>query len=211
LEDGSGTLYYLDRLDLSDPATPEWLLPLNIPGQLLAIGEGDDQIVTLDRADIPLSEAACDEYEDYTICYTKGQQLSALQLRDDRAVRTKKVALGAIRDWSQYGVDGDAIYRQHWNQQTDESRVSAFSRGAEELGTLSAEQLGAGRYADLARVGTAVGWTDGSRLGLFDLSGDVVSAGPSGDVTRWCSYWVSLGQTAYCAAQSRGVYAVPLE
>jgi hypothetical protein len=69
VDDGTGRVrYYLDRIDVSDPANPQVLDPINIPGQLLRYEHDAGRLVTLDYG-LVVIEAARD---DYNACYEQG-------------------------------------------------------------------------------------------------------------------------------------------
>ncbi len=212
LEDGSGTRYYLDRLDLSDPADPVWLPSLNIPGQIVALLEGDTGALTLESAEISLEDAECVDYVDYTVCFNKTLQLSSIELEETRAVRTGKTDLGLNRDWSEFAWDGAALYRSRWDEQRNTNLISAYGTSAESLGELDTSELDDLESAGIVRLGSRVGLTNGATLALLSTSTGAVEVAGSGQLGYWCNFWQLAGtSTALCPLGNSGVATVELE
>lgn len=65
VDDGTGRVrYFLDRIDVSDPANPELLAQVNIPGSAIDYDHESKQLVTVDHL---LEERPADDWED---CYS---------------------------------------------------------------------------------------------------------------------------------------------
>ncbi|MBN1610305.1 MAG: beta-propeller domain-containing protein [Polyangiaceae bacterium] len=69
LDDGTGRVrYYLDRIDVSDPARPEVMGPINIPGQVLHYDHALGRLVTLDYELVDVAEGK----DNQEACYDAG-------------------------------------------------------------------------------------------------------------------------------------------
>jgi uncharacterized secreted protein with C-terminal beta-propeller domain len=62
---GNAVRFFLDRIDVSDPASPELLAPKNIPGSLLAFDAAEDGVITVDY------EAVTERSAESGKCYEK--------------------------------------------------------------------------------------------------------------------------------------------
>lgn len=141
VEDGTGRVrYYLDRIDMSDPAAPVFLDPVNIPGQVVRYDHDLGRIVTMDydpetleagtNADLcnALGRGATFQYDqaylaasgyDYTnapgICTRWHRRVHSLVLEGDVATRVSLLDLDAI--------DSDGIARTAQEVAVTSSRI----------------------------------------------------------------------------------------
>ncbi|MGC4067726.1 MAG: hypothetical protein QM784_24370 [Polyangiaceae bacterium] len=103
--------FYVDRFDLSDPATPKALPSVNVPGSLIAFDSNASNVATADYKDLVLdAENSTDCYDKYRgawwecgandcsegSCHTMQHSLNLLKIGDDTAslLGTKSLAKG---------------------------------------------------------------------------------------------------------------------
>lgn len=121
LDDGTGLVrFYLDRIDLSDPAHPEVLPAINIPGTLVYFRSATGELVTLDYEEG--SEPGTEEGDclhrgafgsfDYEAgnCHVYYRQLDSLLLDGDEAVRQSQLSLDRSRHVTNLAADDDRIF-----------------------------------------------------------------------------------------------------
>jgi hypothetical protein len=211
-QDGSGYRYFAERLDLTNPAEPQWLEPVNIPGQALALADDDVHLVTLDSVEVPVDEAECFQsaYDDYIVCHNRMIELSSLTLETERAVREAKVRLGSNRISYRVALDGAAVYVQDYDYEVEYSDTLAYSYGVQPLGTLAADQY-PGYLTAWFGAPVLVNYQGDALTAVFlsTQSGAVAEAARADDVR--CQP-AAVGEVAvYCAAGYNGVVASPLE
>jgi hypothetical protein len=149
LADGSGRVrYYLDRIDLSDPAEPRFLDPVNIPGQVLRYDDNGQRLVTVDYVpEVVLGATASTCYEagygatyeynrevleqnGYDYANTPGncvrwhRRLNSLVLEEDLARRISSIDVdadvdGSRRSTQQIAVSNERIFFQRFSWTED--------------------------------------------------------------------------------------------
>lgn len=108
VSDDGRVRFYLDRIDVSDPASPEILPKVNVPGSVVHFDRSRGRIVTVDYQVVSYDVESRDcrdlgydhdyDYEE-GICYVTERSLNVLALSGDRAVRLKKMEFdGWLRD-----------------------------------------------------------------------------------------------------------------
>lgn len=146
LEDETGRVrYYLDRIDLSDPANPTLMEPVNIPGRVLGYDHELGRVITLDYDAVTLEEGA----NDWDRCSTLGgefhvapellasgsynyetaqgtclryyKELSSLLVEDGVAQRISRLPIeeaasdGTPRTVDQIAVSDSRLFFQRWS------------------------------------------------------------------------------------------------
>jgi hypothetical protein len=118
---GSQVRYYLDRIDVSDPYSPQMLPKINIPGTAIQFDAESNELVTLDYQETREDANSWEE------CYGKGyygysqtergygctvvrRDLNALRIEGDRAVRTGQVLLDRDNRAGSIAVSADRIF-----------------------------------------------------------------------------------------------------
>jgi len=222
LTDGSGRVrYYLDQIDVSDPAKPVLLPPVNIPGGLVDFNHESGRIVTMDYA---FEEKHATSYEQCTngyldttteICKIYRRVVHTLDLQDDEAVLLDS----ALIDQGDFWANGIAV--------TD-SRVFASSyRSSSSAGPVSTLRVfsidAGGDLASLGEVDTSeLAWGNlvardkrafvsayGQLVVVDSRDGITVSTHEMGGY--YCNALEVSGDTAYCALGYQGVQAFDLE
>ena len=100
--------FYMDRIDVSDPSSPDVLSKVNVPGSVVHFDSSRNRIVTVDYQveshDVDSRDCRDLGYDvdyDYVeeICYVTKRSLNVLALSGDRAVRLEEMEFdGWLRD-----------------------------------------------------------------------------------------------------------------
>lgn len=238
VRDGSGRVrYYLDRLDLSDPASPRMLAPVNIPGQVVHYDHRRNVVVTLE--DVLQDERASDwetcrvssgrvsfDWEE-NVCRTWDRRINTLRLDGEVARLVSResldrdgffgttVAVSASRVFvrSQSG----SLYG--WDSTVPETRVTVFA--LRDDATLDARpsvplEVGTGYYwwwggAGLTARGDHAFISESNRLTVIDASGRGQPTVREVDMPGWhCQSLEVRNQRAFCAMGPYGVLTIDL-
>jgi len=233
LNDATGRVrYFLDRIDVSDPAKPKLLEKVNIPGGIIDFDSASGRVVTLDylESSIPGTSwedcrAQLGDFASFTFdptqnrCVNYRRALNTLTVEDDQAtlvdsilvdsaeIQASSIAVTKNRVFAHYGAYGG----------TSQPNVQVFAVGAsgEELGEL--ERLGG---VNLTGTGWAYLVARGERAFLSESGLFTVIDGRDGDnlkATRHemngytCQSLEVAENAAYCALSYQGVAAFPLD
>jgi len=149
VDDGSGRVrYFLDRIDVSDPAEPRLLEPVNIPGQVVRYDDEHQRVVSVDYDPVVVPDQTAEtcyqagygatweynrevlEKNNYDYANTPGsclrwhRRLHSLVLEGDSARRISLVELdsdvdGAPRTSQQIAVSDSRIFYQRFSFDAD--------------------------------------------------------------------------------------------
>lgn len=203
--------YFLDRIDVSDPAKPRLLAPVNIPGSVASFDHSSGRLVTLDyvtRSYEMASSQECRGYREGNTCVTYQRAVNILQVDDKKAVlRARKVLETNFNN----------------NVAVSSSRLFVLNFNDDRAGSLDAYAIGDG-IESLGRAAYSGAW------GNLFARGDrafVVSAGVMTSVDAkgaddfkvkdhemngsWCSALEVHGDRAYCALGYNGVQSFELD
>jgi hypothetical protein len=214
-EGRSWVRYYVERFAIGSDGTLRPLRRLNVPGVVVALRDGGDTIITLDRT---WDEEPVDDWYWYrTISW-----LNALDVEDGRAVRTSVLRLG--NDMASMVVPGDQAYlvRQSYDRifregygETWESRTALATvdlGNRDDLRIVSELDLG-GEWWTFATwsddtLALSGGW--GGGLALFDVSGDEPEFRRYLRTQGWSVSILEEGDTLFLSGGPYGIQQVSL-
>ncbi len=236
LRDGSGRVrYFLDRLDVSDPARPRLLRAVNIPGQLASYDAARGYAVTVeDVLRVASAEDWSDchwrgwraRYDEDGTCRVWDRRVNGVAIEDDRATRLSSVLLDAEGVATNIAVSSDRVFALR-NTYT---RAPEGYIEVEAVDVLTVDILPTGRLRPRPDVRIAdsspYGWYYGGPLQARDgrafltQSNEVVVVDATGtgtptvathDMPGWsCQSLQVSGDRAYCAMGHHGVLAMDL-
>jgi hypothetical protein len=233
VDDGTGRVrYYLDRLDVSDPANPTLLPEINIPGQVVHFDGAEQRLVTLEAhlySEKPaLSWEQChaqggQSYVDYqtNVCRTYRRRANALVLEGDKARRVSLVNLDTdTRDSGSIAVSNERLFvttygRRAYNESAPpEQRLESFAFSADgqfvRLRALDMDE-GGEYWGNLYARGTRAFTSSSGQLTVVDTSDKRAPSLKRHDTQGWgCSSLEVAGERAYCALGQYGVFSVDL-
>ena len=186
LNDGTGLVrYYLDRLDVSDPAHPQLLPPINMPGTLVHFLPATGELVTVDYelGSEPGTEQADCQYRgaygsyDYEAndCSVFYRRLNSLVLAGDRALLRSQVPLDRSRHASNLAASDARVFfttsqfPPPFNPVTSDHGPDAQLPSEVQLESLRLEQ---GRLVALPSLVLRSVPNDGAYSGLLLAQGD---------------------------------------
>jgi hypothetical protein len=231
--------FFLDRLDVSDPAAPRWLMPVNIPGAALHFDSARGELITLEYARFsePTRSAASCSTRGYlgsfdtsgSNCSVIRRVLNGLVLEGDRAVRKSQLLLDTDRRTEHLAVSGNEVFyvTEAFADPagSSEARSSGDVAVSLERVTLTDGQLErspsidlTGRHATLPRQWQHFAARDGrvftvsgSELGVFDARSDSPEL-VIYQLSGWgCPVLEAAGDDVYCAQGPAGVERIVLE
>jgi hypothetical protein len=230
--------FFLDRLDVSDPAAPRWLPPVNIPGAALHFDSDTGELITLEYArftESTRSAASCST-RGYLGSFTSGNNcrvvrrvLNGLVLEGNRAVRKSQLLLDTDRRTERLAVSGNEVFyvTEAFGDPPDTTEPTSSSAVAVTLEhlTLTGGQLKrspsidlTGRHAALPRYWQHFAARDGrvftvsgTELGVYDTRRDSPELVVH-ELSSWgCPVLEAAGDEAYCAQGPAGVERILLE
>jgi hypothetical protein len=230
--------FFLDRLDVSDPAAPRWLPPVNIPGAALHFDSATGELITLEYARFTESTRSAES------CATRGylgsftsdnncsvirRVLNGLVLEGDRAVRKSQLLLDTDRRTERLSVSGKEVFyvTEAFADPADTTEPTSSSAVAVTLErvTLTGGRLERSPSVDLTGRHAAVPrhWqhfaardgrvftVSGTELGVFDARSDSPEL-LIYELSGWgCPVLEAAGDEAYCAQGPAGVERILLE
>ncbi|HEX2730180.1 MAG TPA: beta-propeller domain-containing protein [Polyangiaceae bacterium] len=228
--------YYLDRLDVSDPANPVLMDQVNIPGTLVHFDATSNQILTLDYVHDTLqvdSFEACYQRAPYTYyddklgeCNVFQRTLNSLVLDDDGAHRLGQVKIDS--DWRtlQIAVSDDRVFvtQQQVLDATDTSnttpsapqRLKAYRTTTDaefqEIASIPLEdKFYAYGTASLRARGRRAFQSTAGQMTIFDTTDATAPTFSRQEMPGVsCESLEVSGDRAYCALGQRGVEAFSL-
>jgi hypothetical protein len=235
VDDGTRRVrYYLDRLDVSDPARPKLLPEINIPGQVVHFDGAAQRLVTLEHylyAEKPADGwGTCNEIagqpsfdSDARVCRTYRRRANALVLEGDTARRVSQVNLdSSARQSGSIAVSDERLFVVTYKHQVrydgppSEQRLESFAYNADgrfvRLPALEIEgddysYYSAGLYAHGARAFMSYN----GYLTVMDTSDEQTPRATRHDTQGWgCASIEIEGERAYCALGQYGVFRVDL-
>jgi hypothetical protein len=229
--DGSGRVrYYLDRLDVSNPASPELLPQVNIPGNVVHFDNDSGRIVTIDYL---LDERPARNWDDCydgnfngyfdeeaRVCRTYRRRLNVLDLEGETALLRDSRVIDEDTVAGSSAVSDDRIF---FNVSVWDEDPSSNAPPKNYVRVLSYDASGDIDLLDQVQLES--GWWYGqlvARDGRAFLTGDneltvIDATGSSAEVTRhempgwWCSQLEVQNDVAYCAMGQYGVMSFELD
>lgn len=231
LEDGSGRVrYYLDRLDLSDPAHPHMLTAVNIPGQPAYFDDARGLVITLE--DVLVHEESADDWnecygtgpriaydwEDET-CRAWSRNLNSVLIEGNRARLISRHDIDAIHYSQQVAVSDERVFvtrftdsdtGDYYDRRWDIGSYAIGDTGRlTELPALALPQNG--WYNRVQARGTRAFVSQSNELLEIDATDPAAPALETHDMPGWyCSSLQVADETAFCAMGQQGVIAIDL-
>lgn len=236
--DGSGRVrYYLDRLDLSDPAAPRMLAPVNIPGQAVHYDHGAGLVVTLE--DVLRDERAVSDWGDCassegrisfdwetSVCRTWDRRINTLRVGDDGARLVSRESLDrdgftstsvAVSDSRVFVRSQEGSFYGWGSSEVPESRMTVFAlrdggalelRPSVSLNDLYSSYWGGGQ---LTARGDHAFITESNRLVVVDASAGGAPQVRDVEMPGWyCQSLEVRADRAFCAMGPYGVMTIDL-
>lgn len=230
--------FFLDRLDVSDPAAPRLLPPVNIPGAVLHFDAATGELVTLEYVrftEEPSGGVPCESRgylgtfdTTHTSCAVVRRLLNSLVLEGDRAVRKSQLLLDTDRRTARIAVSGKDIY--YVTEPLESSAEPAGPANAEPEVTLERVELRAGQlerapsidltgqhrslphaWQQFAARDGRVFAVSGTELGVLDTTSDSPAL-VMHELSDWgCPILEAAGDDAYCVQGPAGVERIALE
>ena len=236
LEDGTGRVrYFLDRLDVSDPARPRLLPAVNIPGQLASYDAERGYAVTVEDV---LRRVAVEDggdcywrgwrarYDEDGTCRIWDRQVNGLSIEGGRATRVGRVLLDAEGVVTNIAVSADRIFAlRNTYARAPEGYVEVDA-----VDVLTVDILPTGHLRQRADVplteSARRGWyyggplqardgraflTRSNEMVVIDATGPGRPSVATHDMPGWhCQSLQVSGDRAYCAMGVHGVMAMDL-
>lgn len=226
LQDGSGRVrYYLDRIDVSDPAHPVVLPEVNVPGGVVDFDVKSGRIVTLDysRTETPASTREQCLYGSFEYgsleagsCVRYIRTLNTLTLEDDVAELVDRVAIdGDDYSAGQVAVGDGRVFATMWengrNNENGLVRVYAIEEDGslEDAGQVSTESPGWGLL--VARGGRAFLSSYGRLTAIDARDPEHLRTKNFGLGGYYCNSMEVTDSHAYCALGYEGVQQFDLD
>ncbi|MDH5673574.1 MAG: beta-propeller domain-containing protein [Myxococcales bacterium] len=229
--DGSKVKFFVERIDVADPAAPERLTPINVPGILLHQDAAHGRMVTLDVAyGDELEQDRCWETHSAILrgerCFELELAVSLLQLDGERALRLDRYAvedglsaLGAsderlfvaTSDFAGYGATGDIAFGFTGPVELPEHRLMTFDLGSDALEPASTQVLSGDYYLELHVKGSRFVSRLSDQVLVFDAS-DAAAPELRYEPIRgsYCYLADVREEAAYCVGGSAGVQVIDL-
>jgi hypothetical protein len=231
VDDGTGRVrYFLDRLDVSDPAEPKLLPQINIPGQVVHIDGDGKKLVTLEYTYAErkgLSWEQC--YRQGTRAYLESEggvcriyrrRANALVLENDESARrvsmieldnTKRVSESISVSDERLFVTTREV--RNYNEGPGEPQLETFAFAETgqlvRLPPLSLE--GAGYWGTLYARGARAFMSSQGALTVIDTRDTEQPSVQRHDMQGWgCSSLEVQGDRAFCALGQYGVFSIDL-
>ena len=194
---GGWVKYYVDRIDVSDPAHPQVVESINVPGVFFSASADGKTIYTQD----------VEWSSNYNTATT---YVNALQLLGNGvAVLTGSMSLNGYPDGAV--VDGTHAYVETWNYGSTTSSASLVTIDLSQMSVTNTQQIGSSwswlRKVAGGKLFLDASWYDESIL-IYDLA-DPANPSFQGDVQTagWVNDIIVDGNTAYLPS---GYYGVPV-
>jgi hypothetical protein len=237
VDDGTHRVrYFLDRLDVSDPANPKLLPQINIPGQVVHFDGETQRLVTLEdvlHAEKPdLDWQACrkegtrsyvsangNSVNGAGVCRTYRRRANALVLEGDKARRISMLALDsderdsgsiAVSDQRLFFTTSAARLGDEYEPQSQQLESYAFSNGGQFL-RLPSTELEGEYYANISARGARAFQSMSGALVVIDTRDAEKITTKRHDLQGWgCDSLEVRGDRAYCALGQYGVVTLDL-
>lgn len=229
LNDGTGRVrYYLDRIDMTDPRSPQVLEPINIPGQVVHFDAKGQRLVTVDyvlETRPALSWNDCYDDSNYygyfdeqrRQCRVYRRRLNLLSIDGDQATLLDRKEIDRELRAQSIAVSDQRVFYNTVSYSDDagpiEQRVGAIAIGSSGFTDLGEAPIESGGYywgSLVARDGRAFLSQD-NELTVVDATGSDVKA-TAHEMGGWyCASLEVTETTAYCAMGEHGVRAIPLD
>lgn len=224
LADGTGRVrYYLDRIDVSDPANPSLLPAVNIPGGVVDFEHESGRVVTVDYAleeTLAMSWDQCQNgYFDEAVhtCRTYRRTVHTLGLDGDEATLIDSALIDEGDGWANgIAVTNSRVFASYYSyddQGRTSSQLRTFTVGSDgELGDAGEVDTSDLSWGALVARGNRAFISSYGQLIVVD------SADPSDLQVKKhemggysCGALEVVDDTAYCALGYQGVQAFPLD
>jgi uncharacterized secreted protein with C-terminal beta-propeller domain len=223
LKDGTDRVrYYLDQIDVSDPAHPVLLPAVNIPGSLLAFDHEDGRVVTMDYA---LEEKAASSWETCqygyfdsadSVCRTYRRVVHTLEVDGNDATLLDSATVDQAESWANgIAVTGSRVFAsyQSYSGNNYQTKLRSLAvKGDGQLDDLGVTDVSDMSWGNLVARGKRAFISAQGQLIVVDTSDtsnvEVTSHEMGG---YYCNALEVADDTAYCALGEQGVQAFPLD
>ena len=232
VDDGTGRVrYFLDRLDVSDPAEPKLLAPINIPGQVVHYDAEKERLVTLDYLHEERSFGDYQEcyrswfggwFDDETgLCHRYNRRANVLAIEGDKARRISLVELDSDARASAFvAVSDERVFfltqerDSNYGENPPKTRLETLAYTAqgrfERLPTVPLERLG-WWWGQVYARGERAFIAESGGLSVIDTHDRAKPVLDRHELSGWgCSSLEVAGDKAYCALGEYGVVNIDL-
>jgi hypothetical protein len=226
--DGTGRVrYYLDRLDVSDPAQPRLLPVINIPGQVVHFDGEAQSLVTMEymyseRSGLDWSTCYAQSsraWMDGATCRIYRRRANALVLEGDTARRVSQLDLDTDTRVSQtVSVTGERLFVTTSDKRTPSNArapittldVYAYADSGQFVKHPGVE-LGDDPWGTLYAFGTRVFTSSSGSLTVIDTGNPEAPTKKRHEIQGWgCDSIEVQGERAYCALGQYGALTIDL-